>query len=780
MWSMAVALGAAVAFVSWYWRYAWLPPGVWEDMAVAAGLRPPDAQFPLLWHAAARMVFGLLGVDAGIAALRVAGHVSLGLIAMLAFAVFNETMPFVMRGRMQGAAWCRRIVRVVLAQGAVLLVCSDPVWEAGQVFGPTMFHLLALLTALLVFMRYAINRGMVAGWYWSMALFGVMAGDTVLGVFLVVSGLVAFYAMAKGKVDKWINPLADPFVRTVTMRRMTLCALGGWVASVAVNAAWFCTADGLEAHALEGFQYAVAYLANYWKALAAAAAPSGWMLFAVVAVVPLVLSIAYVNAATDEDKFLPYWYAAYFLLVGVMAYLQLSGWRSFWFWTWTGEAEAVRSPLLKCCATLLNAQTFTYALSVLGVEIYFRNYRRIAGIKFQDSVEETVRGADLADSLRHFNQISRMAFLLEPILALALVVPYRAQATVRGIVGAVYDCARQTAAESSGAKFLFTDGTMDAAVELCAAERGETLFPLSLAGGSSERECYLRRRGAQDEEDREMLSYSAMDTLRTWLRFKDRRMDDVAVQLGFELWAMGKQPLPPMAGMVARPSGFASGVAEDGVKAARVLAERILDVYGNDENLSNASVALRDLFTRMQWRVARMCRMRADRLDREGRKEDAMRENDLADILDAKNMAFKRVRQRLEVVGQGSTRLTPREGLRLGMDRGDFRMAEVFARQVLFSDPDDLTANFAMGMSHLVNEQYGWAEVYLKKCLERKPRSASILNNLAVAQLRQGLLDEAEANARRAVEADGKSAEARRTLDGVLKARKERAAKAAH
>jgi len=65
--------------------------------------------------------------------------------------------------------------------------------------------------------------------------------------------------------------------------------------------------------------------------------------------------------------------------------------------------------------------------------------------------------------------------------------------------------------------------------------------------------------------------------------------------------------------------------------------------------------------------------------------------------------------------------------------------------------------------------QYGRAEIFLAKCLELQPGNASVLNNLAVAQLRQGLLEEAETNARKAVAADGKSAEARRTLENVLK-----------
>ena len=205
------------------------------------------------------------------------------------------------------------------------------------------------------------------------------------------------------------------------------------------------------------------------------------------------------------------------------------------------------------------------------------------------------------------------------------------------------------------------------------------------------------------------------------------------------------------------------------MEAAHGLVKRILEIYAGDEKLESVSPGLRDLFSRMQWRVARMCRLRADNLDRGGDKERALAESKLADDLDERNESFTRIRRQLEMVGQGSSRLTPREGLRLAMERPNFHMAAMFARQVLVSDPLDLEANFAMGMFYHCDEQYGQAEAYLRKCLERDPRNSSILNNLAVAQLRQGHLEEAETNAQKAVMANAKSAEARRTLNAVLK-----------
>ena len=432
------------------------------------------------------------------------------------------------------------------------------------------------------------------------------------------------------------------------------------------------------------------------------------------------------------------------------------------------------SPLLKCLCSFVSVQTFTYALCVLEVEVYFRNYKRIAGIKFQDSVEENARGADIAESFRGFNRIARLCLLLEPLAVLALVVPYRMQTTTRQIIGAIYDCVRQTVVECQDARYVLTDGALDTAVELCAREQGRNLLALSATGGQSERERYLRLRCAEDEEEREILSVNAMDALRTWLRFKRQRLEGVAVQLGFEQWKWrrGKEQMPPVAGMVARPAGFPPGLAEAGVEAAHGLVKRILDIYADDEKLATVSPALRDLFARMQWRVARMCRQRADSLDHEGKMDRAFEESKFADDLDDRNESFTRIRRQLEMVGQGSSLFTPREKLRLALELPNFHMAAMFARQVLVSDPLDLGANFAMGMYYLGDQQYGQAEMHLKRCLERDPKNASVLNNLAVAQLRQGHLDDAEENARKAIESNGKLAEARRTLENVLNEKK--------
>ena len=115
---------------------------------------------------------------------------------------------------------------------------------------------------------------------------------------------------------------------------------------------------------------------------------------------------------------------------------------------------------------------------------------------------------------------------------------------------------------------------------------------------------------------------------------------------------------------------------------------------------------------------------------------------------------------------------TPREGLVIGLARADFTLASQFAQPILRSDPDDPRANFAVGMKHYLDEQYARAEYHLVRCLKRRPNEPAVLNNLAMAQLKLDKLDDAEANARKALSIIPTSQEIQRTLNSVLAARK--------
>ena len=75
---------------------------------------------------------------------------------------------------------------------------------------------------------------------------------------------------------------------------------------------------------------------------------------------------------------------------------------------------------------------------------------------------------------------------------------------------------------------------------------------------------------------------------------------------------------------------------------------------------------------------------------------------------------------------QKGMRLTPREGLRIGLERADFRLARTFAQQVLLSDPENTRANFAMGMGYFV-PFFGILHVIVAKTLFEDVKPAAML-----------------------------------------------------
>ena len=79
---------------------------------------------------------------------------------------------------------------------------------------------------------------------------------------------------------------------------------------------------------------------------------------------------------------------------------------------------------------------------------------------------------------------------------------------------------------------------------------------------------------------------------------------------------------------MARTAGFAPGEAAKGREAVLALADRIMDLYEHSDPMAIASRELKSMFMFLQWRVARMCRMRADAADKAGDLTLAMAESE--------------------------------------------------------------------------------------------------------------------------------------------------------
>ena len=766
--AIVYVFGAVIAALSWLsGNNAEIPHDLWGEIAVAIGIRPPPTIFPGLWRCLASLLTAHMGLEASLTILRVLGAVSLGMVSMMAFRIFDEVLPDTLRLRMRKKGWSRRIVRFILLQGAAFFACSDPVWRAGQILSPTMLLLILTLVAFRLFLQ-ALNRPRLRYMIMMSAVLGLLTAESPLGILPMFVFPIFMIVHAKNVGDELALPMVNPLIRIITFRRMSLAFLAGMILMFASTTLYFQWHDGLAAHDWDSFTYYIHYLHRYAQLVMGAATPVGWIFMFAVVIFPLVMSVVLLRQATDDDRFLVYFHGLFFVGAGLLAFLQSAGWKPFWFWTWADSQAPVKSEFMLCMCLLATSMTAMIALCVLGVEIYFRNYRRIAMIRYQDAVEDIPEAERIVKHFRFIDRILRAALLYEPLVVAALIVPFKFTSPESRMAAIINEGAMLAAAECGDAKVLFTDGALDAAVEVAAARQGKKLKALSMMSGSKPYEIYLRTRAAADAEDQGMLAVGAADTLRTWVRSKPECATNIAIQLGFELWRHDKLPMPKCGGLVARTSGFAPGEAEKGREKALALAARIMKLYEDKNPMAIANRDLKSMFMFLQWRIARMCRMRADAADKAGDMVLAMSESEQADALDRNNVAYSRIRKQMDWVGQQKgMRLTPREGLKIGLDRADFRLARTFAQQVLVSDPENTRANFAMGMSYFVDEQYGRAEVYLKRCIAKTPNEPAALNNLAIVQMRLGKLEEAETNAARALELFPSSKEIKKTFEHI-------------
>ena len=763
--------GSAVAVLAGVWQFDSVPPDLAEHLSVAAGLRPPTGTTALLWQYIAAPLCRNLGLQTAETVLRMAGHVSLGVLAVLAVMLFEMIVPVSLRRGEHVVWWWRAWVRIVLFQGSAIFCCSYPVWRTFGWFSPSALQaLLVVLTTICVVIYFKVGRRPPL--FAAFAIIGLLTADTPVGA-VILFGLIALLYLRWRLFGRQIDvvKLENPLANALLPWRLTLSFLGGVIVGTVLEVYAFGQLDGLVAFGWKSWSdYALALPLRYLKALLNACSPAGIFIFLVVAVCPVLVELGFIKRATDDEKHLEYFDGLMFLVCCLIAFSQLTGANQLWFWTWAGEHGCVRDDVLKCVAVFLCSLAVLWALSVFTIELYLRNFRRITTLRFQDAAE-SAGAAEAFASLNRVQRIVRIVFFFLPVLILGCVIPFRAQRLERAMLGVVSDAARETAEECRDVKYLFTDGGLDAAVELAAAEKGGHLTALSMMGGSEDsREIYLRTRGVTNAEDKVLLKSGAPDALRTWVRTRPDKAKEYAVQIGFELWQRHGRPMPACSGLVARPEGLSPEEAKRGAEAARALARRVLAIYewGNPDGTVDRS--LRNAFLFAQWRLAILARHRANAYDEAGERELAMEDTQLADELDRKNAALDNIRATMAWASKRKLeRMTAREGLRRGLSRADFALARPFALSVLDVSPDDPSANFAIGMDFFVQGQYVRAQTYLERCLKSRPNDPAVLNNLAQCHLRRGDPKGALPYAERALAVLPNAPEVRRTVERIKK-----------
>lgn len=767
-----LAAGAAALLA-----YPGLHPTAWRPFAEAAFLRPAGSLFPGVWRGLMSVLCHFGGVECALYAARGLGFAVLGGVAATFYLLCMDALSVFVCAYDRHPR--RRLVveRLAAALATVALVASEPVWRGAQAFAPDFLMFFLLLFALRLFVKF--HRTEVDGALYAGALLtGVLCAETPWAVAVLATGFTLYGLVVRNLV--LFSPTMSMRTRmSVVTWKISFVVLAGLIAAVCLNVALLAWHEGFTAGGLVPERLVVDAARDYLRQLTGAAGLLGWISALVLLVFPAVLLTFMMRAATDEEVFLPYRTGFCFFAGALVALTQLSVVSPLWIWSW-GDRPLVSSDLFQMLLSGIAAFILLMAFTVLGVYAFCRSHvwrpivttRDVA--ENGDVYEGDVDSRAFARSIRGRYRRAVFWTLVAGAGLVAALVGDRGARAVREKMRVLGAYAEAVLADADGCTYLFTDGRFDDGLRLLCAAQGRTLWPFSFMAGNGPLELGLIASHVPDGENLLAARQGAPTLLRTWVRDRPELLAQSGVQIGFEVWQYDQKPLPPCWGTLARVSDDAAKM-EESIARARTLGARILACYAAFGERPGADRLVDELFQTVQWRLARMARTRADRLDVMGQAEAAKAEIAWSDGLDRKNGAIRNIQRAMREV-QLSTlrRVAPREALHLALVRADFASARFYAEQIVSAAPNNPEANFALAMSYVIQGHFAQAEQHFLRCLELQPDDAAILNNLAMCQMALGRLDMARATAEKArARAPGSSA-VKRTLAEIVEAEEAR------
>ena len=314
-WALALVVGGLTFVGLVAFAFPGLCPDVWNDAAVAAGLRPPQTIFPGFWRVIAQL-FYLGGVEAGNAGLVWAGRVCAALTGVAGYLFLRSLLALLVRGRLRYAVQRYVVQGGAAFLGALFFICADPVWRAGQAFTPGALLMLLTLVQLALFTGFLLNGRLLSA-LGSMFLAGLIAAETPMG-FLLLIGCWVVYVLAL-----WHDalcehmPLLDPIIGPAAKWKLTLVWALGLILGIALNCCSFISMEGLNAAGRIGGDMPLMYLLCWWHQIVGAANALGWVLGLGVCVLPCVVAAVMLPRAVDEEQFLPYHVGAVFFFTAL-------------------------------------------------------------------------------------------------------------------------------------------------------------------------------------------------------------------------------------------------------------------------------------------------------------------------------------------------------------------------------------------------------------------------------------------------------------------------------
>jgi len=726
---IAALLGILFLVAEYRWGVNGIDPSQWNEIAIAAGLRPPQAIFPGVWRMLTGCLFSVFGFDASVLLMKGLGAVTGAGSVALVYLLVRQAFCWLSRIDLKGVVWTRALCLFFSSVAAVLFGVSTPLWDISQTFSSDGLRLLLFLLSTHLWLRWFSCAG---EWrlFSVIAIVGLLMAESPFAFLLPAFFLTWYFWLWRDVEDGSRSvPSHLPEPCELPFWRMFFLFVGVMGLVVWANITSFTSLGGLAANGWSStdvyFRYGSGYLLMFFHSSTAV----GWALGLGFGVFPIVVAMRLFPALTREDRLMPFHLGIVLLFVGCVAALQTGLFPAARFWMFSKETVVVGSRALLALYSLASAVTVALAGACFALECH-----RIF----------------LLDDESFFGRLLR---LVPPVLTLVVVCAAVVQ-VVRPVAHkaqrVVDDALAEIVEECGNAKWLFTDGRLDAGIELTARAVGKTLHPLNMMSGATEWERSLRTRPFPPGTDRDAAAMGIPVLLRVWANEKENGMDDAAMQLGFEFWKRAQKPLPKASGMVAREKGMDDAAAQRGIEAARKLSERVLGL-GDAVSRATVSPALASAFSAVSWRLSRFARLRD--------------EEKLADELDASNGVVKKMLSIVEYERHRTfMQMTPSEGLEIALKRADFVEARRYATAVLRVNAKSPEANFGMAMSFLQDGKRDDAEVYFRRVLEVRPDEPAALNNLSIICRKKGCYDEAIAHAKHALKMLPNSKEVKRTL----------------
>jgi tetratricopeptide (TPR) repeat protein len=734
----ATVAGVLFCFIYLVFSAPGLDPLLWEDTAVAAGLMPPRTVFPGFWRWIASGLISWVGLTQMSRIMGFIGAVAGGLCVSFVYLTIRQLLAYLVRLH-HIERWRRWIAPLFAFVGAVAFGSCDAMWRILQPFTPGTIQILGMLFCFHLCLRWYYHGGQ---WrlFVLMASTGFIAAETPI-VFLLPAVYYVGYLLAdKATANGIFHPAGPlPDYRMFPRWRMFFCFVGGLVLGIGLNVWYFIDTNGLAVSGWDPLDIVFRYVIGYWWIMRSAATPVGWVLAFTLALLPFLLVLLLFPRVSHDTEPMPFKLGIVVFFGGLVALLECGVISMPRFWYFAAGSSQVHSDMLMSVFAFMAVTALALAGAI---------FTNASHLRYEfDADDEGESGFGVIDHGNVFLNLLVPAVVIACVVPAVLRIPRPADREIRSIVN---DAMRETIRECGDAKFLFTDGHLDAGIELAALEAGSGVKALNMMSGSSNWERYMNTHHFEDGPDKDNATIGVPVLLRVWAGEMTNGMDNAAVQLGFEFWKRARRPLPRLSGLVAREKGIDDKEAERGIAAAKALSERIIRVSESD-GIDSVSQATKQALSAVSWRLSRFARLRAD--------------DQLANRLDSLNDAVKHMMGILEYERMRTfMQLTPYEGLRLALRRADFIEARRYGAAVLAIDQGDPEANFGTGMAYLMEEKLREAELYLERCLKARPNEPAVLNNLAIVYRKTNRLDKALEYAKKAHDLLPDNEEIKKTL----------------